>query len=425
METDSTLGPPVQIDDLPGGYRFTWPVANVVALVNRITEDRRGKSTSAEVKIASTSPAAKGHLYQGRLNLTSPTSKRTLRQELETMDATMEWLPVVEYLATETLRRWRTGEPVVRVGKLDKRTRPRYRLYPLLPEGQPTILYGKWGSFKSYLALALCLMVQTGKEFMGFEPIRGNVLYLDYESEKEDIDERIKALCSGWGIEPVEILYRFCVSPLEDDLERIQEIVAEADIHLLVVDSVGLAVGGSLTEAEPALAMMRCLRSLRTTTLLLDHLSKVAMAGDSQNTMPYGSTYKTNLARSIREIICKQDPGASELEIGIYHRKASRSALNLPIGLLAEFVGEEGQENLFIRRKDVRDMPKLASTMSDKDQILSFLRDGAKTSKELEEELGKDSASIRARTSELKKGGAIVKLEDGRWGLVAKSEIPF
>lgn len=424
MESE-TPGAPVQIENLPGGYRFTWPVANVVALVNRITEDRRGKSTSAEVRILSTTPAAKGHLYQGRLNLTSPTAKRTLRQELETMDSLVEWLEIVEFLCSEVLRRWRAGEPALTVGQLPRQDTPRYRIAPFVPEGKPAIIYGRWGCWKSNLALALAIMVQTGQGYHGFTPVQGNVLYLDYESDSQDIDERIKALCSGWAIPPVSILYRFCVSPLEDDLERIQEIVSEANIAFIVVDSVGMAIGGSLMDPEPSLAMMRCLRSLRISSLLIDHQAKNAQSGPEAETSPFGTVYKTNLSRSIWEIIAKQDQGSPDLEVAIKHRKGNRSAILPTIGLRVSFTGNEGEERMSVQRLDLAHLALIASTRSHKEQILDFLKMGAQSNKDLEDELHIKDNIIYARTYELKKKGAIIKLPDGRWGLVSKEEIPF
>jgi hypothetical protein len=421
---DTGGGPPIEVENLPSGYRFTWPLSNTIALVNRITEDRRAKSTSAEVRILSTTPTAKGHLYQGRLNLTSPTAKRTLRQELEAMDSLTSWLEIVEYICTETLRRWREGEPAMNIGQLPAQTTPRYRLYPFIPEGKPAIIYGRWGSWKTNLALALAIMVQSGEGHLNFTPVQGNVLYLDYESDAQDLDERIKAICSGWNMPQVKLLYRFCVSPLEDDLERIQEIVSDNSIALLIVDSVGLAVGGSLMDPEPSLAMMRCLRSLRTSTLLVDHLAKNQNSANTE-TSPFGTVYKTNLARSIWEVIAKQDPGSPDLEVALQHRKSNRSTILQPIGLKVSFSGPENGETISISRQDLANLVLLASSRSHKEQILDFLKDGAKSIKEMEDELNIKEDTLYARTGELKKKGDIIKLPDGKWGILSTNQISF
>jgi len=413
----------VEVQEIPGGYRFCWPTWNLAAIVNRISENRRGKSTSAEIRILSTAPGLPGHLYQGRTNLTSPTAKRTLRSELLEQDQNVPWMEVVEFLCTETLRRWRTGEPVVRVGTLPTPDTPTYRLWPILPEAVPTIIYGEGGSFKSYLALMVSLLVQTGEARWGLTPIQGNVLYLDYEASQDEVNERIKALCSGLGLPPTNILYRFCVAPLENDIERIQEVVAEAQIGLAVVDSAGLACGGNLIEAEPALAMFPALRSLKTSSLIVDHVAK--NTNPRGKTTPYGTVYKPNAARSVWELRREQEMGADHIQVGLFHRKTNRGRLHYPIGFKVQF--DDEVPAVYFEREDVRDIPELSQFLTVKDQIKELLRDGAKTAKELAEHLEKGGGTVRKELRRL--GAAVVKLPDGRWALRSErlevETIPF
>ena len=64
-------------------------------------------------------------------------------------------------------------------------------MFPFIRKNAINIIYGAGGSGKSYLSVFLGLLVQSGKSYAGLNPDQGNVLYLDWESEEKDLNERL------------------------------------------------------------------------------------------------------------------------------------------------------------------------------------------------------------------------------------------
>ena len=129
-----------------------------------------------------------------------------------------------------------------------------------------------------------------------------------------------------------DIYYRFCSLPLADEIDEIQTIVAEHDIDVIVVDSMGAASGSGSEESAwhaVALRYFRALRSLRKTSLSIHHINK-------EGTL-FGSVYNFNYARNLWEAKKAQAEGENTMAIGLFHRKANSSALMKPLGIAANF----------------------------------------------------------------------------------------
>ena len=78
-------------------------------------------------------------------------------------------------------------------------------------------------------------------------------------------------------------------SPLVDWIDTLADHVAGEQFDLVVIDSVGMALGGDAGSDEKVLAFMTALRTLQTTVLLIDHMTKGA---DSEDRGAFGSAYK-------------------------------------------------------------------------------------------------------------------------------------
>ena len=417
---------PVKISETIGSYLFEWPALRLRASISRIAEDRHSRTTSAEIRFVSLAPASPEHIYLDRLNLLSAQRKGALAKQLaERVEIAAPWEDLIEFICTETLRRYREGDPIIQVGNLPVEKVVRYRLYPLMPEGSPTILYGEPGAFKSYFALLISLLVASGEPRLGLNPIQGNVLYLDYETSQDEVNERLVALGKGFGMTVPNIDYRFCALPLEADADYIQGVVTEREINLIVIDSIGLACGGSLTEGEPTIQIYRVLRRLRCSSLLIDHTGKTEKKLEKT---PFGSTYKTIYARSAWEAKRVQDLGSDTLRIGLFHRKVNRGKLRLPLGFEAHFenTGDEDIDKIMMTRADVRDDHELSQYVPLKEQVAHCLSEQALTIPEIATRLDKSEANIHTYLKRLDK--RVVKLKDGKWGLASNygtQEIAF
>ncbi len=406
---------------LPGGYLFVWPTEQVQIRLARFADDGRSRSTSAELTITSTEAASAGHLHQARLNLTSTPGKRQLIKDLEKRDEGTDWATVIEATAVKALEMHRQGEPIVLVGQQPVDDSPRFRLQPLLPEGQATIIFGEGGSFKSFLALLASILILNGQDTLGLKALAGNVLYCDYETSESEINERVAALYTGLGIaDVISIPYRYCYHALADDIEMLQAYCADNDVSLLIVDSVGAACGGDPNDAQTIIRMFAAIRSLRTTSLLIDHVAKRA-EGDRT---PYGSVYKTNLARSVWEAKRVQNLRERSIRVGLFHRKVNRGPLQPALGFSIDFDSDgDALCAVNLSRLIVGSDAELAAGLPLRERILAVLKTGALKTDELADMLGTTPGTVRVKLAALK--GKVVRVGES-WGLVdTEHEIRF
>lgn len=283
-----------------------------------------------------------GLLHAARFNLTSSTTRKSLAKLLD--DRTkkgMDWYDGLEMLCQQVMEAESVGQPFEELGFEKQKERLKYALDPIVPANVPSVLYGPGGSGKSILALALALSVQVGRELVpGIAPsLRGNVLYLDWETDISVINERLVDICGGAGIKPTKVTYRRCFKPLYQEAEELANAVAEREIVYVVVDSAGMAMGGigeNRDANESTLRFFDAIRHIGVTTQVIDHVSKQEMrssTGQVVGRMPYGSVYKANMARSMWEIRNSASEGDKFPTISLFHTKANDSRLHDPIGL--------------------------------------------------------------------------------------------
>lgn len=407
---------------LPGGYRFVWPAENIKASLTRFADDRRSQSSSCEVTIESTGNPV-GHLHTTRLNLTSTTQKRDLIRTMMGCDENLPWRDMIEYMSIHALAMHRKGEPVISIGSNPLSDAAKYRVWPVCPEGVATVIFGEGGTGKSFFATFVSVLVQTGRASIGLRPTQGNVLYLDYETSGETLNERVKAICEGLSIPPVKLLYRYCYHPIAEDIDSLYDIFADQSIAFVVVDSLGPACGGDPNDAELAIRMFNALRQLRTTSLLLDHIAKNQVEGTKPT--PYGSVYKVNLARSVWQLKAGDRSEAQSITDGLYHRKTNYGPQRKAIGFKMTFQSDPYERLLCMKFASVSvgDDTYLGKELPLKDRIKAELRHGSMTVSELAEQLSEKEPNVRT-TLNRNRGFDFVNVGDGKWGLIAVESTP-
>lgn len=405
------------VKTLPGGYRFNWLEGAEEMLqidFTRLSEDTRRGAITSEISVTLDCMAKPPILSGHRFNLLSTQGRNGLIKKLLTKNDYLPWDDIIEDTCAETIKLFRMGEPPIKISDIAISTTPKYRLYPILLENEANLIYGDGGGGKSTTASMMAVTIQDNYSILGWIPESGNVLYLDYETSADTMKERIDAMRKALNITPGEqdILYRFCFRSLTDSVDELQKIVSENDIALVIIDSVGMACGGDTEKADVVIAYFRALRSLRVTTLSIDHVSKT-----SDGKTPFGSIYKRNLSRAMFEL--KHTPGNNNiLNLALYHRKANTTSLIKPIGYRVEFVknGERTEEIKF-EGISVASIPELAAGLSTRTRIVNILSGGSNTVKELAERIDTTEGQIRARLNE-GKDTTFAKLEDGFWGLM-------
>lgn len=359
-----------------------------------------------------------------RLNLTSSSARKRLADQL-TEQYSIDWFTILEQLCVLTLTREREGEPWLCLTSEDKVEPVRYLLPPLLPQGEPTVIYGPGGSGKSLFALLLGALVATDEAApkLNLAPTsRVCVLYLDWETNASEVRRRLHRLAKGLGIrEPVKLRYRRCVQPLADDVEILKEAVLEFKAGLLIVDSLAPACGGDLSVPETAMSFFRALRSLNCTSLVVAHPAK-----NSERKTIFGSVFYTNLARSVWEVQTYQDVGGNSISLSLFHRKSNLSRLQRPFGLEFLFEGDLGAIKVFPRT--VVDVPEVGEKAPVWERIMALLpRSGPLKPKEVAERLGAPDSTVRKELARMRDRRLVVQLSDGRYAAKVHEEdvVPF
>jgi hypothetical protein len=225
-------------------------------------------------------------------------------------------------------------------GNLAQQAPTAYLVQGVIPAHLPTILYGAGGVGKSILAATIAVAVQHGVKVLDRLTQQADVLYLDWETDAADIGRRMHAAAAGLGVEHPSLLYASLAHPLESRLTQLARMVAEEKIGLVIVDSVGMAMGPSPAggdASESAIRFFGALRRLGTGVLAIDHISGDDMRrGGKGAGKPYGSVYKWNITRNAFELREARDPDMHGVHLLLKHRKTnigSRQS-DMPLRLL-------------------------------------------------------------------------------------------
>jgi len=240
-------------------------------------------------------------------------------------------------------------------------------------------------------------------------------LYLDYETDANEIIWRAKSLQIGMGLPPFSINYRRCNAPLANDIESIQNIINDTKAEAVIIDSLGYASGGELKESSPAISFFSALRQLKPTSLILAHTSKDK---EAKVRSVFGSAYFSFAARSIWEARKSQEVGESELSIALFHRKANLSKLHHPLGYKLSF----NEHKTSIATEDTRDVGEFLKEYGTQTRIYELLKSEPMAVKDIAEALEISEVNTRMALSRLSKKGKIVKTEKG-YGLLLRNSI--
>jgi len=390
-----------------GIYQLHWPEFAIKAKVDRLKSNSEHE-VKGEVTFTSQNMASQGHLRQSRVNLSSTAAKNALVKSLSERVSSddVPWDTIVEQLCVAVLREFRQGPPLLTIeGDMDVEAVDKWLIEPILQLGHPTLVYGKGSSGKSWFGQYISVLADAGVSINGLRVEPSRVLYLDWETTDKELGSRVTMIRRGMGLDgKSSIKYREMSQGLYADIETVRNHVQEHEIDLVIMDSLGAACMGEPESAEVVLRMFQCLRSLRVTSLCIDHSNKEGSL--------FGSVYKFNSGRQIFECLKAQDEDATHLDFGLFHRKASNSKLIRPLGFKIQF--NEGSVD--ISRRDIKDTA-LESEMTVAERIANALSSGAKSPKELAELLDKQDNHIRQELLKGKQKGRFFELGNGTYGL--------
>jgi hypothetical protein len=328
------------------------------------------------------------------------------------------WLDLLETFSTEVLDAERSGQPLVLVGRQPRRPDDAFLLQPYLRKGVANVLMGRYGEGKTTVAEGMVVQVETGVQVLpGTRAETAPTLLLDWESTQDDANERVALIAAGAGVEAPEIAYLPMIRPLADAVEDVAPHVIERGIGLVVVDSLGPAVGAG-GDGDPKDAVLRffaALRVLRTTSLVI---AQVAGA-DVENTIPtakaYGSIFTMYEARNVLELRREKEPtGDGRSELLLINTKVNRGAKLPPAGLAVVY----GNDSIRFESATV-EAPDLVQVLSVPEKMYRLLiRSGAQHDAFLAKALGTEESYIRSIISRDKRH-RFSRLPDGRVGVAS------
>jgi hypothetical protein len=306
------------------------------------------------------------------------------------------WKALVVQACAVVSKQWAEPTPTVDLSTEEDSGKVEYLVKGLIPRGETTVMYGDGESAKSLLALRVAFSVALGSELpWGERPVRGNVLYLDWETNTRTVASRLRRLALGELCAKPPIFYRQCFRSLVDDLPSIREEISKRNIALVIVDSIGFAASGALVEDETARTAMNALRAMTPATrLVVAHVSKSSAEATSGKSKPFGSAFFWNGMRSGFEVRRSEEQASdNQIDLGIYHHKSNDGGHIKPFGLTVLFDTEK--DGIVFDKTDIQDVPDLASRTSLSNRIRALLQKGAMDTHTLAEELEVKDSTIR------------------------------
>lgn len=395
-------------------FELAWEHEQVAIQVSRIKEHRDG-SVKAQLKIITTKEGYSPHLHQAQFNMSASQSRGSLAKIMVERynENDIDWSDILEQVCTLSVNQYRKGEPVRVITTEEKLPPKRYLIHPLIPEMQPTILYGDKGVAKSIVALLSYIIVTLPwhDNPLGLvapeKPV--NALFLDWETEGDIAGDRFQRLCRGMGLPYMEFNYLRCVNPLADDMDEIQEKMLEKQVTFLIVDSLTPACGGELN-AKQALDFFKGIRTLRVSSFIVAQNPKLE---DRDKKTILGSGLFTYLARCVWE--SKLGGLTSEdnvIEIGLFHKYANEDRIHSPLCYSITWEKTE-----IIVKSISCGMSDLSKHLPASVRIKDLLgKEGKLRAEKMVEILGLTKNNITTTCYRLRNKGDVVQIDD-EWGL--------
>ena len=388
-----------------GDINITYPDRFIRFNVTSITKQRRRYDAFVSVlfKPIPDRPARR-LIADTHVDLSSTNSKAGVVRSLKNLRQE-EWATMIEQVASAVQDNWQNGEAALRLADVPDPGEIDYLVRPLLQTDEHTVIFGPGGSGKSITVLGIGLTVATETIIVPklVPQHQGPVLYLDWERSSRPHRFRFSQLATGAGVELTrDFHYKRMVGSLADSGEELKHYCGEHGIILCIADSVGMAVGGEISDEAAVMGYFNAARYVGGTWLSIAHVPKEESRGKpigSQYwyTQPQGGTY---------EILGDTPEGSNILSLTMIHQKTNDER-NPTLGWNVEF------NNSSVRYHDADPM----DTTTDMNKIPATVRieavlDKPMTAAEIATETGIPAAQV---TNYLKRNSSrFVKYGSGR-----------
>lgn len=390
-------------------FIYDWPEEQVS--IELLDVHRKSDEWWAWLTVRTTAPGTFPHLAEVNHNLGAMQSRTSLARHLTERMPGVDWVGILEQACVLTVRAIREGIAFSKIGSIEGHTAPIPLLDPLILYRQTTVLFGDGGAGKSTLGVFTCGLVALTEKVVGLGPGPGfPALFLDWETDEDEIDWRLKCLRTGHGLAFPDAFYRRETAPLHDSARQIKRFIDREGIMYVVVDSIGAACGGDPETADTVLRFFSAVRSLGVGALCIDHVTKRDSGGK-----PFGSAYKHNAPRLTWELRKQAFEEENVIHLGLFNRKANNGRLHKPFGLRLLFT----ESSMRFEREDIQDVPELAASLPLRQRILAALRRSSLSTAEIIEIIQmseRERSQVAVRLSEMRRAGQVIKSGE-KWGL--------
>ena len=415
------------------GYEFNWTSISVTVRIERLTDDLEGLITVIDKNKKIT-------VHKSKINLLAPKTLSELANKL-TKYYKCDWNTMLSQITIACNNIVQSVGECENIDAEPPTMSVQYLIEPILPLGMPTTIFTSGGIGKSIIADYLAVIAQYGlmeytiedetitlRESVGLCPIgQYNVLYLDWEADKDTHKRYITAIKRGMGItEQRNIRYLHLDHPLAQVASEVRTMIAKYEIDFVIIDSQMAATASGtrgLTEAQVASEYYNIINSFGVTTLTLDHITKQGMNGDDNNVAPYGSVVKYNRSRSQFELqLGEEFINADEKKYALVHKKFNLGRKLKPMGICANFENsEDGHTLVSIQFSgfEVASEPQFVKTLTKVQQIEQAIKANNNmpmTVKEIAEVTGITETIVRTTCSRN------FQKVDKKWGLKEKPD---
>jgi hypothetical protein len=92
---------------------------------------------------------------------------------------------------------------IIKASELGEPKPLQWLILGILPRGVIVILYSDSGEGKSDLTIFWAILIAAGMPFFKWKSVQNNVVYIDFEMGKDELNRRITAFCNGLGIDKI------------------------------------------------------------------------------------------------------------------------------------------------------------------------------------------------------------------------------
>lgn len=400
------------------GYLYEFIEERLIISVSRVRVHSSDGRVTGLLLISSQEAGRKPIYPKSTFNFSATRSRTELINTLTRADERWDWQTIIFQLCVSIEELAKRGEPVQELRTSDESTPPEWLLEPLLYKGLPTVIFGEKAVCKSTISLLVYAALTLpwhdnplGWTIKADKPCK--VFLADWEVTPDIARYNLKRIQEGMGFAPISLYYRRCKLPLMDDIEQIKSHLEKINADVIIIDSLGFAVGGDLNNADQALKFTAAINQLNCASFIIAQTSKDRRTKVKST---YGSTFFEYFSRNIWELRKTREDNEDEFDIALFNTHCNLGRRNRPLGYHMSFT----EKAIKVEQAEIT-APDLVERLGTWSRIYDTLkRAGSLTAVAIaaELEISNDTAGKVLRRYQQK--GQAVKLPDGTWGLVAR-----